>query len=139
MPKLKRVNHIAIVVEDIDQAMSFWGNILGLELAQIEEVPDQKSLVAFLPIGESELELVKPTSDDTGIARYLKKRGPGIHHICFEVDDIEAILDHLRQQGIRIINDTQLISNEDKKIAFIHPESSFGVLIELYEIKKQEP
>lgn len=139
MPKLKRVNHIAIVVEDIDQAMSFWGNILGLELAQIEEVPDQKSLVAFLPIGESELELVKPTSDDTGIARYLKKRGPGIHHICFEVDDIEAILDHLRQQGIRIINDTQLISNEDKKIAFIHPESSLGVLIELYEIKKQEP
>ena len=139
MPKIKRINHIAIVVEDIDKALNFWSKTLGLELSHVEEVQDQKSLVAFLPTGESEVELVKPTSDDSGIARFLNKRGPGIHHICFEVDDIEAMLEQLVQQDIRLINETPMIGTGGKKIAFIHPESTHGVLIELYELTPQEP
>ncbi len=139
MPKIKRINHIAILVEDIDQALSFWSNTLGLEPGHVEDIQDQKSLVAFLLLGECDVELVKPTSEDTGIARYLERRGPGIHHICFEVDDIEAILEQLRQQGIRLIDEKPLIGTGDKKIAFIHPESTHGVLIELYELAAQEP
>lgn len=138
MPKIKRINHIAIVVEDIDKALAFWRDALGLELSHVEDVPDQKSVVAFLPTGESEVELVKPTSDDTGIARYLQKRGPGLHHICFEVDDIKASLERLKQKEIRLINETPLIGTGGKKIAFIHPETTHGVLVELYEITSQE-
>ncbi len=133
MPKIKRIDHIAIVVEDIDSALGFWRDALGLELDHIEDVPEQKSLIAFLPTGGSEVELVKPTTDDSGVARYLQKRGPGMHHICFEVDDIEAILGQLKGKGVRLINETPITSADGKKLAFIHPESTRGVLVELYE------
>ena len=134
MPKIKRIDHIAIVVEDIDSALGFWHDALGLELDHIEDVPEQKSLVAFLPTSGSEVELVKPTTDDSGVARYLQKRGPGMHHICFEVDDIEAILAQLRGKGVRLINETPITSVDGKKLAFIHPESTHGVLVELYQL-----
>ncbi len=88
MTSVKRINHIAIIVDEIEEALHFWRDALGLKVARVEEVPDQDSIVAFLPVGDMEIELVKPTSDEGGIARYLKKRGPGVHHICFEVDDI---------------------------------------------------
>jgi methylmalonyl-CoA/ethylmalonyl-CoA epimerase len=133
MPKIKRIDHIAIVVEDIDSALSFWRDILGLELDHVEDVPEQKSLVAFLPAGGSEVELVKPTTDDSGVARYLQKRGPGMHHICFEVDDIEKVLAQMKSKGVRLINETPLQGADGKKIAFVHPESTNGVLVELYE------
>jgi methylmalonyl-CoA/ethylmalonyl-CoA epimerase len=133
MPKIKRIDHIAIVVEDIDSALSFWRDILGLELDHVEDVPEQKSLVAFLPAGGSEVELVKPTTDDSGVARYLQKRGPGMHHICFEVDDIEKVLAQMKSKGVRLINETPLLGADGKKIAFVHPESTNGVLVELYE------
>lgn len=135
MPTIKKVNHIAIVVEDIDEALLFWRDALGLELRQVEAVPDQASVVAFLPVGEGEIELVKPTTEDSGVARYLKKRGPSIHHICFEVDDIQATLAQLRSKDVRLINETPLIGSGGNKIAFIHPESTHGVLVELYELK----
>jgi len=134
MPKIKRIDHIAIVVEDIDSALGFWHDALGLELDHIEDVPEQKSLVAFLPASGSEVELVKPTTDDSGVARYLQKRGPGMHHICFEVDDIDAILTQLREKGVRLINETPITSSDGKKLAFIHPESTGGVLVELYQL-----
>jgi methylmalonyl-CoA/ethylmalonyl-CoA epimerase len=134
MPKIKRIDHIAIVVEDIDSALGFWRDALGLELDHVEDVPEQKSLVAFLPTGGSEVELVKPTTNDSGVARYLQKRGPGMHHICFEVDDIEAILTKLKEKGVRLINETPITSAEGKKLAFIHPESTRGVLVELYQL-----
>jgi methylmalonyl-CoA/ethylmalonyl-CoA epimerase len=134
MPKIKRIDHIAIVVEDIDTSLKFWRDALGLDLEHIEEVPEQKSIVAFLPTGESEVELVEPTTDDSGIARYLSKRGPGIHHICFEVEEIEAALGELKGKGVRLINETPTIGAGGKKIAFIHPESTNGVLVELYEL-----
>lgn len=137
--KIKRIDHIAIVVEDIDQALGFWRDALGLDLSHVEDVPDQQSVVAFLPTGESEVELVKPTTSDSGVARFLNKRGPGIHHICFEVDDIEEALSSLRMDNIRLINETPMIGTGGKKIAFIHPESTHGVLVELYELTGQEP
>jgi methylmalonyl-CoA/ethylmalonyl-CoA epimerase len=136
---IKRIDHIAIVVEDIEAALGFWRDTLGLDLRYVEDVQDQQSIVAFLPIGNAEVELVKPTSDDSGVARYLKKRGPGVHHICFEVDDIEKALDELKNKGIRLINESPMIGTGGKKIAFIHPESTHGVLIELYELTQMEP
>ena len=139
MTNTTRVNHIAIVVDDIDTALKFWRDALGLELSHVEDVPDQESMVAFLPVGNSEIELVKPTSDQSGVARFLKKRGPGIHHICLEVDDIEISLANLKEKGIRLINETPLIGTGGKKIAFIHPESTHGVLVELYELTQEEP
>lgn len=136
---IKRIDHIAIVVEDIDKALGFWRDALGLELTHVEDVPDQQSAVAFLPTGESEVELVKPTTATSGVARYLAKRGPGIHHICFEVEDITQTLAALKSKGIRLINETPVIGTGGKRIAFIHPESTHGVLVELYELTALEP
>jgi len=133
MPKIKRIDHIAIVVDDIDAALGFWRDALGLELHGLEEVPEQKSIVAFLPASGSEVELVKPTTDDSGVARYLQKRGPGMHHICFEVDDLDAALVRMKEKGVRLINETPTLGAGGKRIAFIHPESTNGVLVELYE------
>jgi methylmalonyl-CoA/ethylmalonyl-CoA epimerase len=90
-------------------------------------------LIAFLPTGDSEVELVKPTTDTSGIARYLAKRGPGLHHICLEVENIEAALARLKEKGIQLINEEPTIGAGGKKIAFIHPKSTGGVLVELYE------
>lgn len=139
MPQIKRIDHIAIVVEDIEASLQFWRDALGLDVDQVQTVSDQKSIVAFLPVGEGEVELVKPTSDDSGIARYLQKRGPGMHHICFEVDDIEATLAQLKEKGVRLINETPLSGSAGKKLAFIHPESANGVLVELYQLASLEP
>ena len=135
MSTIKKVDHIAIIVEDIDEALIFWRDALGLELHHVEAVPDQESVIAFLPVGEGDIELVKPTTEDSGVARYLKKRGPGIHHICLEVDDIQATLARLRSRDVRLINETPVMGAGGKKIAFIHPESTHGVLVELYELK----
>ena len=129
-----RINHIAILVEDLDSALTFWKDTLGLEIDHIKEIPEQEARVAFLPSGECEIELVEPTSQSSGIARYLQKRGPGMHHICFEVDDIHDILSQLKGKGVRLINDSPQIDSEGKKYAFVHPESTNGVLIELYEL-----
>jgi methylmalonyl-CoA/ethylmalonyl-CoA epimerase len=139
MSSVCRINHVAIVVEDIDAALKFWRDGLGLEVTHVEDVPDQDSVVAFLPTGQSEVELVKPTSDESGIARYLHRRGPGMHHICFEVDDIESCLQRLNKLDIRLINDEPVIGTGGKKIAFIHPESTHGVLVELYQLTADEP
>ena len=133
MPRIININHIAIVVEDIQEALKFWQDALGLELSHIEEVPAQESKIAFLPVSEGEVELVEPTTDDSGIAKYLNKRGPGMHHLCFEVDDIEAMLAQLKAKGVRLINETPQ-ERDGKKLAFIHPESTHGVLVELYEL-----
>jgi methylmalonyl-CoA/ethylmalonyl-CoA epimerase len=133
MANVKKINHVAIVVADIDQALSFWRDALGLEMSHIEEVPSQKAAVAFLPIGDSEVELVKPTSDDSGAAKFLAERGGGMHHLCFEVDDISAMLEELKAKGVRLINETPL-ELPGRKITFVHPKSTGGVLVELYEI-----
>lgn len=134
MSKPIRINHIALVVDDTEQALRFWRDGLGLELAHSEEVPEQQAAVAFLPVGQSHVELVKPTTADSGLARYLAKRGPGMHHVCVEVDDIAGMLDRLRGLGFRLIDETARMGRDGRKYAFIHPESAQGVLVELYEL-----
>jgi methylmalonyl-CoA/ethylmalonyl-CoA epimerase len=133
MTKITKMNHVAIAVEDIEDALAFWRDALGLELDHVEDVPSQKAQVAFLPIGESELELVQPTADDTGTAKFLAKNGSGMHHLCFEVDDIEGMLAQLKNKGVRLINEEPL-ELEGRRMAFIHPKSASGVLVELYEL-----
>ena len=134
MSNINRINHIAIIVEDLDLAIEFWKDAFGLELDHIKEVPDQEARVAFLPTGESKIELVEPSTHNSGVARYLQKRGPGMHHICFEVDDILDLLNQLKEKGVRLINESPQIDSDGKKFAFIHPESTHGVLVELYEL-----
>ena len=131
---IKRINHIAIVVDDIEAALGFWRDALGLEVAHVEEVPQQKAAVAFLPVGESNIELVQPTTDTSGMARFLAKRGPGLHHLCVEVSNLEQTLARLKARGLRLIDETPRVSSDGKKLAFIHPESTHGVLLELYEL-----
>lgn len=134
IPNIIKIDHIAIVVADIETGLNFWQDILGLQLSQIEDVPEQEARVAFLPVNDTKVELVQPTSQDSGLARYLEKRGPGMHHICFEVDDIEVALAHLKSQGTRLIDENPRTGSDGKLLAFIHPESTQGVLVELYEL-----
>lgn len=133
MPTALRVHHLAVVVDDMDRALSFWRDALGLELAGIRDVPEQASQVAFLPAGEAEIELVRPTSGDSGVARYLAKRGPGMHHICMSVDDLSGTLERLAALGVRLINPEPMASADGRRYAFVHPESTGGVLLELYQ------
>jgi methylmalonyl-CoA/ethylmalonyl-CoA epimerase len=130
---IKKISHIAIVVPNIKESLTFWQDALGLDLSHVEDVPAQETKVAFLPTGGSEVELVEPTNDTSGMARYMAKRGPGIHHICFEVEGIEGILAQLKAKGVQLINEEPTIGAGGKKVAFIHPKSTGGVLVELYE------
>jgi methylmalonyl-CoA/ethylmalonyl-CoA epimerase len=130
---VKKINHVAIVVPDIDAAMAFWRDALGMELSHVEEVPQQETRVAFLPTGDSEVELVQPTTETSGMARYMEKRGPGMHHLCLEVDDIEAMLVRLKEKGVQLINEQPTVGAGGRRVAFVHPKSTGGVLVELYE------
>ena len=130
---VKRIDHIAVVVDDLDTSLAFWRDALGMDMTHLEEVKEQESIVAFLPTGGSEVELVKPTTDTSGVAKYLAKRGPGMHHICLEVDNLEEMLADMKTKGIKLINETPTIGAGGKKIAFIHPSSANGVLVELYQ------
>lgn len=128
-----KINHIAIVVENIEASLPFWRDALGLEMGEIQDVPQEAVQVAFLNVGDSHLELVQPTTDDSGIATYLAKKGQGMHHLCFEVADIDLALNQMRTSGIELINE-QARERDGRKYAFIHPKSTGGVLVELYEI-----
>lgn len=136
---IKKISHIAIVVPDLEDSLNFWVEILGLPLGHVEHVPDQGVDVAFLPAGESDVELLEPVDESSGVARYLQKKGPGIHHICFEVEDIANTLERLKEAEIPLINDEPTIGTGGKKIAFIHPRGTGGVLVELYELTPEEP
>jgi methylmalonyl-CoA/ethylmalonyl-CoA epimerase len=135
----KKINHVAFIVDDITSALQFWQDGLGMEVNHVEDLEEQSAVVAFMSIGDAEIELVKPTDQDTGIGRFLKKHGPGMHHICFEVEDLVTTLEHLKTQGIQLIDEEPTIGAGGKLVAFIHPKSTDGVLIELYESTKQEP
>ncbi len=133
MPKITKINHVAIAVPEVEPALSFWRDALGLDVHHIEDVPSQKATVVFIPVGESEVELVKPTSDDTGVAKFIAEKGGGMHHLCFEVDDIDGMLADLKAKGVRLINETAL-ELPGRKMAFVHPKSTGGVLVELYQL-----
>jgi len=134
MAEIKKINHVAVVVGDMDQALSFWRDALGMEIQELRDVPAENSQVAFLPLEGSEVELVMPTTDDSGIAVFLSKRGPGMHHICLEVDDIEGMLVQLKEKNVQLINEEPRIAVDGRKYAFIHPKSASGVLVELYQL-----
>ena len=134
MPQIKAINHVAVVVEDMEKSLAFWRDALGIKLHELRDVPAEKSQVAFLPLAGAEVELVMPTTDDSGIAKYLAKRGQGMHHLCLEVDDIEGMMAQLKAKNIRLINEEPRTAANGKKYAFIHPESTGGVLVELYQI-----
>jgi methylmalonyl-CoA epimerase len=135
MAKPIKINHVGVAVTDIDEALKFWRDAMGINLDHIEEVPSQKAKVAFLPVGESEVELVCPTAEDTGVAKFLADRGGGMHHLCIEVDDIANALESLKAKGIRLIDETPK-ELPGRKMAFVHPKATGGVLLELYEVTK---
>lgn len=134
MPKIKRIDHIAILVDEMDKTLQFWSGALGMQVSHIQDIPAEAAQIAFLPIGDSEIELVQPTTGDSGLAKFLEKRGPGMHHVCLEVDDIDGMLVQLKESGIQLINEQPRTGADGKKYAFIHPKSANGVLVELYEL-----
>jgi len=131
-----KINHLGIATKGIEEALKFWENALGLENVHTETVEDQQVRVAMLPIGESRIELLEPTSEDSPISKFLEKRGGGIHHIAVEVEDIEAALAKLKAEGARLIDETPRIGAEGCLVAFVHPSSANGVLLELVQENK---
>lgn len=128
-----KINHLGIATKDIDEALKFWSDALGLENVHTEVVEDQKVRVAMLPIGESRIELLEPASEDSPISKFLEKRGGGIHHIAVEVEDIEAALVQLKAKGMRLIDESPRVGAEGCLVAFVHPSASNGVLLELVQ------
>ncbi|MCX6083804.1 MAG: methylmalonyl-CoA epimerase [Caldiserica bacterium] len=133
---LKNIDHIGIAVSNLQESLSFWETSLGIELHGIEEVAEQNVRTAFLPVGGTEIELLEPTSADSSVARFIEKRGEGLHHIAIRVDDIEAALAELKAKGIQLIDETPRNGAGGARIAFVHPKATHGVLLELCERKK---
>ncbi|MEZ5346214.1 MAG: methylmalonyl-CoA epimerase [Pyrinomonadaceae bacterium] len=132
-----KIDHLGIATKEIAESLKFWQDSLDLELVHTELVEDQKVRVAMLPLGETNIELLEPTSDDSPISKFLEKRGGGIHHIAVEVNDIESSLAKLRSNGARLIDETPKIGAGGCLIAFVHPKSSGGVLLELVQKIKE--
>jgi methylmalonyl-CoA/ethylmalonyl-CoA epimerase len=129
------IDHIGIAVGDLDESLAFFKDALGLELDAPEDVPSQRVRAHFLQAGDAAIELVEPTSDDSPIARFISKRGAGIHHLALRVDDIVAALAELKAKGVRLIDETPRPGAHDSLVAFIHPSSAHGVLVELKQVK----
>ena len=128
-----KIDHVGIATRELSEALGFWRDALGLEVVETEEVAEQGVRVAMLPIGETRVELLEPTSEASPVAKFLEKRGAGIHHIAVRVDDIRATLAHLKEQGLRLIDETPRTGAGGCLVAFIHPSSAQGVLLELVE------
>lgn len=129
------IDHIGIAVGDISQSLAFFRDALGLELDAPEDVPAQRVRAHFLQAGEAAIELVEPTSEDSPIAKFIAKRGAGIHHVALRVDDIVAALAELKAKGVRLIDEAPRPGAHDSLVAFIHPSSAHGVLVELKQVK----
>ena len=130
------LDHIGIAVGDLGQALAFYRDALGLEVEPPEEVASQRVRAHFVPVGESTLELLEPTAPDSPIARFVEKRGPGVHHITLRVEDIREALARLKARGIRLIDESPRAGAAGALIAFVHPASSHGVLVELKQQRK---
>ena len=131
--KKYKLDHIGIAVKDLNESLKFYRDTLGLELEGIEIVKDQKVKTAFLPVGDTHIELLEPTEPESAVGKFLEKRGEGIHHIAIKVENIESYLSNLEEKEIRLIDRKPKIGANNKKIAFIHPKSTSGVLLELCE------
>ena len=134
MPEIKRIHHIAVLVEDIDTSLKFWHDILGIEPSHISNMPNEAARIAYLPVGESEIELVQPVTSDSGLSRFLEKHGPGMHHLCLEVVNLQGFLRQLKTKGVQLINEEPKVGEDGRLYAFIHPKSTNGVLVELYQL-----
>ncbi|HNR04648.1 MAG TPA: methylmalonyl-CoA epimerase [Bacillota bacterium] len=132
---VSKIDHIGIAVSNLDEAVKLYRDVLGLELHGTEVVPEQKVKVAFLPVGDTEVELLESTSAEGPIAKFIEAKGQGIQHIAFRVDDIEAALEEMKAKGMRLIDEKPRYGAGGAKIAFLHPKSTGGVLIELCERK----
>lgn len=130
---IKKINHVGIAVKDLDEAIRFYGENLDFEIEGIEEIKEQKVKVASIPVGESGIELLQSTDPDGPVAKFIEKRGEGIHHIALEVERIEGALQKLRERGVQLIDEKPRSGAHGMKIAFLHPRSTKGVLIELCE------
>jgi methylmalonyl-CoA/ethylmalonyl-CoA epimerase len=133
VPLVKKIDHIGIAVHSIEKALPFYTDVLNLTLLGIEEVDSEKVKVAFLKIGESKFELLEPTSSESAIAMFLEKRGEGIHHVALAVDSIEDRIKEIKEKGIRMINETPKQGAGGAMVAFMHPKSTGGVLVEYCE------
>ena len=130
------IDHIGIAVSDLDEALKFWEGNMGVKCHGIEEVAEQKVKTAFLPVKDTEIELLAGTSPDSPVSKFIEKKGEGIQHIAIRVDDLEATLEELKANGVRLIDEKPRIGAGGAKIAFVHPKSSRGVLLELCERSK---
>ena len=129
---LGKIHHVALIVRAIDESLAVWRDLLGLELETIADIPDDRVRIAFLGVGESKIELVEPTDDTTGVARFLASKGEGFHHVCFEVANLAETLLRLEIDGLELI-DSAPRRGAEGPVAFIHPRSCHGVLVELIE------
>ncbi len=127
-----RIHHLAVVVRDLEETLALYHGALGLELETVLPIPSDRVRIGFLPVGEVKIELVEPTDDTTGVARFLEAKGEGFHHVCFEVPDIQVALDRLAAAGLQLI-DIEARKGAEGPVAFIHPKSCHGVLVELIE------
>lgn len=132
---ITKIDHIALVAPQLDDSIGFWAEALGLTVSATHREEEQEVDVAFLPVGESQIEILAPFVEDNGVAKYLQKRGPGMHHICLEVEDIHAALDRLKAHNVPLIDEQPRLNSEGREMAFIHPKGTGGVLVELYQQK----
>ena len=131
--KILKIDHLGIAVKDMQAGKTFWRDILGLGFEGTETVAEQKVTTGFFPVGESEVELLESTAPDGPVAKYIEKRGQGIQHVAFRVDDIDAALRELKEKGVRLIDETARRGAGGARIAFLHPKATGGVLVELCE------
>jgi len=127
------LHHIAIAVHDLDAALAFYRDVLGLEMTERRQVPEEGVEIAFLAAGEGKIELLQPLDEKSGVARALNERGEGLHHVCLAVEDIESAMERLQAAGARLLSKEPRINVEGTRYIFVHPRSARGVLLELYE------
>jgi methylmalonyl-CoA/ethylmalonyl-CoA epimerase len=130
---IKKVDHIGIAVKDLDETLKFYEDVLGIKAQGNEVIEEQKVRVAFLPIGDTEIELLESTEENGPVSKFIEKKGEGIQHIAYKVDDIDKAIEEMKSKGIRMIDEKPRYGAGGAKIAFLHPKSTFGVLIELCE------
>jgi methylmalonyl-CoA/ethylmalonyl-CoA epimerase len=133
----RHIHHVGILTADLDKALKFWRDGLGLPVQKTEHNALEKVDIVFLETDGSAIELIAPTTDDSGIAKHLAKKGEGQHHVCIEVDDIVAMMEHLTAQGFELINETPRTRHDGTLYAFTHPKSTGGVMVELYQMPKE--
>ncbi len=135
--RTKGLDHVAIAVQDLDRAIELYRDTFGLELSEVEEVPEQQVRTAIFGRGSGRIELICPTSKDSGVARFLEKRGEGLHHICLEVEDLDAAMEELKKRGANLIDESPKPGAGGARVAFLHPKGTRGVLTELRQGPRQ--